>query len=106
PRDYCVQYNETELAFIERLLGEEGIHYHFVHRAEDTLLVLADGPEGLDLLPALPFKADTGMAHRTHAITRLTAGPGVRTGKVSLRDYDFTRPALPLQPHSQHLPGP
>ncbi|MDP5291715.1 type VI secretion system tip protein TssI/VgrG [Oceanimonas sp. CHS3-5] len=106
PRDYCVQYNETELAFIERLLGEEGIHYHFVHRAEDTLLVLADGPEGLDTLPPLPFKADTGMAHDTHAITRLSAGPGVRTGKVSLRDYDFTRPALPLQPHSQHLPGP
>lgn len=30
-RDYCVQYRESNRDFVERLLEEEGISYHFVH---------------------------------------------------------------------------
>jgi len=37
--DYCVQYRETELNFIQRLLAEEGIHYYFEHSDEGHLLV-------------------------------------------------------------------
>ena len=100
PREYCVQYNESELGFIERLLAEAGIHYHFAHSAEHTLLILADGPEGLDTLAELPFKAEAGLATDGHAIHRFERGPEVRSGSVSLRDYDFTRPDLPLSPQS------
>ncbi|MBU3825432.1 MAG: type VI secretion system tip protein VgrG, partial [Candidatus Oceanisphaera merdipullorum] len=99
-REYCVQYNETELDFIERILAEAGIHYHFAHSAEHTLLILADGPEGLDTLGPLPFKAEAGLAADGHAIHRFSLGPEVRTGSVSLRDYDFTRPNLLLSPQS------
>ncbi|GGB51500.1 hypothetical protein GCM10011502_25790 [Oceanisphaera marina] len=99
-RDYCVQYNETELAFIERILAEEGIHYHFAHGPDGTLLILADGPEGLDTLAELPFKAEAGLATEQHAIHRFRVGPEVRSGSVSLRDTDFTRPSLQLHPNS------
>ena len=30
-RSYCLQYRETDLAFIQRLLAEEGISYRFTH---------------------------------------------------------------------------
>jgi type VI secretion system secreted protein VgrG len=33
-RSYCLQYRETDLAFIERLLAEEGISYHYSHGPE------------------------------------------------------------------------
>ncbi|KJF92074.1 type VI secretion protein VgrG, partial [Photobacterium angustum] len=31
PREYCVQYRETDLAFIDRIAAEEGLFYSFVH---------------------------------------------------------------------------
>src|ERR1019366_780556 len=44
PREYCVQYNETDLAFVSRLMEEEGIFYFFKHSASGHQLVLADSP--------------------------------------------------------------
>ncbi|WP_277921576.1 contractile injection system protein, VgrG/Pvc8 family, partial [Pseudomonas sp. EGD-AKN5] len=29
PRDYCTQYDESDLHFVQRLCEEEGLHYHF-----------------------------------------------------------------------------
>src|SRR5262249_23082512 len=34
PRDYCVQYRETDFAFASRLMEEEGIFYFFRHAAD------------------------------------------------------------------------
>ena len=42
PREYCVQYDETDLHFIQRLCEEEGIHYHFQHGANGHVLVFGD----------------------------------------------------------------
>ncbi|GAA5172773.1 type VI secretion system Vgr family protein [Viridibacterium curvum] len=47
-RSICTQYNETDLAFIERLMAEEGLYYWFEHTASGTLdgashkMVIAD----------------------------------------------------------------
>src|ERR1035441_4685951 len=42
PREYTVQYRETDLNFISRLLEDEGIFYFFEHTADKHTLVLAD----------------------------------------------------------------
>lgn len=34
PRDVCTQYEESDLAFVERLLAEEGLFYWFEHQAD------------------------------------------------------------------------
>lgn len=41
-REYCVQYNETDLAFISRLMEQEGIFYFFEQSEGSHTLVLAD----------------------------------------------------------------
>jgi uncharacterized protein involved in type VI secretion and phage assembly len=39
-RDYCVQYDESDLHFVQRLCEEEGIH--FQHSVQDHVLVFGD----------------------------------------------------------------
>ncbi|GAA5175539.1 type VI secretion system Vgr family protein [Niveibacterium umoris] len=42
PRSLCVQAGESDLAFVERLLAEEGLFYWFEHAADAHTLVIAD----------------------------------------------------------------
>src|SRR5262245_42844405 len=42
PREYFVQYNESDFAFISRLMQEEGIYFFFEHAKDKHTLVLAD----------------------------------------------------------------
>jgi type VI secretion system secreted protein VgrG len=41
-REYCLQYRETDLHFIQRLLEEEGIYYFFKHEENKHTMVLAN----------------------------------------------------------------
>src|SRR5215813_13832271 len=44
PRDYCVQYRETDFDFVSRLMEEEGIYYYFTHQDDKHVLVLGNDP--------------------------------------------------------------
>jgi len=50
-REYCVQYNETDLAFICRLMQEEGWHYHFLQQKGKHSLVIADDNQSFKAVP-------------------------------------------------------
>ncbi|WLG51555.1 type VI secretion system Vgr family protein [Pseudomonas sp. FP1742] len=43
PRDFCTQYRESDLQFLQRLCAQERLHYYFEHRARGHCLVLGDG---------------------------------------------------------------
>ncbi|SGZ01068.1 type VI secretion system Vgr family protein [Moritella viscosa] len=40
--DYCIQFNETDLNFIKRLMAFEGWHYHCNHTGNQPSVVIAD----------------------------------------------------------------
>ena len=42
-RDYCTQYRESDLQFVQRLCAQQRLHYHFEHRAHGHCVVFADG---------------------------------------------------------------
>jgi type VI secretion system secreted protein VgrG len=90
-RPYVVQYNESDLDFVARLLEEEGIGYHFEHSDDVSLLVLSDTDAGR------PRVADDdvlgpGIAGRD--IGRFRLGGRLRSKAVNLGDHNWIKPAL------------
>jgi type VI secretion system secreted protein VgrG len=97
-REYCVQFGETDLAFIQRLCAEVGIHYHFQHSAERHLLVFGDDQTVFAQAdPPTPYTPGSGMVADTPAIKRFKVQVATRTTAVNLRDYTFRKPRLALE---------
>jgi len=98
-REYCVQYRETDLNFVSRLLEEEGIFYFFKHSAGKHVLVLADTPGTFAPCPSqgtARMAATAGAWQGEDVITSFEQEQSVHTEKVTLEDYDFTQPSLDL----------
>ena len=97
-REYCVQFGETDLAFIQRLCAELGIHYHFQHAPEGHLLVFGDDQTVFAQADQpTPYRPGSGMVADTPAIKRFTLQLATRTTAVNLRDYDFRKPRFELE---------
>ena len=104
PREYCVQYNETELNFMQRLLEEEGIHYFFEHEEALHRIVFSDSSATHSVIendPVVPYFHDAQGALREQHIFRFDYTEAVLSGRSQLRDYDFTRPKLKLESQLQ-----
>ena len=97
-REYCVQFGETDLAFVQRLCAELGIHYHFQHSAEKHLLVFGDDQTVFAQAERpTPYMPGSGMVAQAPAIKRFSVQLETRTTTVNLRDYDFRKPRLELE---------
>jgi len=99
PRDYCVQYRESDLNFISRLLEEEGIFYYFEHSAENHLLVFGDGTVNYQPIPGeakVIFNAGGALVAEEEAVVALRLTRQIRSGKYTLRDFNFEKPSLDL----------
>jgi len=106
PREYCVQYDETDLHFIQRLCEEEGIHYHFQHSAAGHALVFGDDQTVFPRLAATAYQQDSGLVADQPVIKRFGLRLETRTSRVTRRDYDFEKPRLTMEAafHSDFQP--
>ncbi|MCF7200834.1 type VI secretion system tip protein VgrG [Pseudomonas oligotrophica] len=96
-REYCVQYGESDLHFIQRLCEEEGIHYHFQHSADGHVLVFGDDQTVFPTLAPVPYQQDSGLVADQPVIKRFGLRLETRTSRVTRRDYDFEKPRLTLE---------
>ncbi|MFS2194433.1 type VI secretion system tip protein VgrG [Pseudomonas sp. Pseusp88] len=97
-RDYCVQYDETDLHLIQRLCEEEGIHYHFQHSRDAHVLAFGDDQAFFPRLgQPTAYVQDSGMVADEPVIKRFKLRLETRTGRVTRRDYDFEQPRLQLE---------
>jgi type VI secretion system secreted protein VgrG len=99
-RDYVVQYRESDLQFVSRLLEREGIYYFFRHEDGKHTLVLADSPQAHRTTPGcehVPFapKDEHRDATRQY-ISKWKSEALLETGTYALSDYDFTKPKVQL----------
>lgn len=100
PRNYCVQYRESDFQFVSRLLEEEGIAYYFRHGPSSHTLVLTDALGGEQAAQSQPlrltFDPDTG--HRDgDRVTTWEKTQRIRSCRVTLRDHCFELPGQTLE---------
>lgn len=98
PRDYCVQYHESDLHFIERLCHEEGLHYHFQHSDSGHRLVFGDDQTVFPRLdrPTV-YKHGGSMVCDEPVIQQFGLRLETRTNRVTRRDYDFKKSSFLLE---------
>lgn len=95
-RDYCVQYRESDHAFVRRLLEEEGIAYEYVHPfgAGTEILTLRDAMVQYVELeePGIPLiDHDAGEAN-VESVQSLTHVHALTATAARFRDYDWRAP--------------
>ncbi|MDB5972318.1 MAG: rhs element Vgr family protein [Hydrocarboniphaga sp.] len=97
PIEYCVQYQETTLAFIERILERAGIYYFFKHEAERELLVLTDNRDNNPALEQQHIEFHAEGLTDGDVISKLKRRQALRTGRVVMRDFNFEKPRSPIE---------
>jgi type VI secretion system secreted protein VgrG len=108
PRDFCVQYRETDFNFASRLMEEEGIFYFFEHAEDGHRMVVANTPSSH---PELPTESTIVYRNLTYATAQgediiydWSKSQEIIPAKVTLRDHCFELPhkhleaSLPIQP--------
>jgi type VI secretion system secreted protein VgrG len=101
PRNFCVQYQETDFDFASRLMEEEGIYYYFEHTPDAEKMVLRDDfktPEDCPGKSELPIVNEdlTGEIFES-AIKKWQIDYRLQSGKVTLWDYHFQLPKKKLE---------
>ncbi|UYZ83398.1 type VI secretion system tip protein VgrG [Entomomonas sp. E2T0] len=95
-REYCVQYDETDACFIQRLCEEEGIHYHFEHSLSDHKMVFGDSqPIFPSLEEAIRYVAHNGFVADKPVIKAFDVNLTSKTKRATWRDYNFKNTKIP-----------
>ncbi len=96
PRNYCVQYRETDFDFASRLMEEEGIYYYFEHSGGTHQMIIGDTPQSHRDCPGkstIPFFVNVGDNDDfIGAVSSFLSDYKLQTGKVTLWDYNFQLP--------------
>ncbi|MCX9156610.1 type VI secretion system tip protein TssI/VgrG [Niveibacterium sp. 24ML] len=99
-REYCVQYRESDLGFICRLMEQEGIYFYFKHTGGRHKMVVTDSYAGHQ--PSPRFETVEFVPHSERGIESQS---GLRAWRLSreiqpsryvVADFDFTKPRANL----------
>jgi len=102
--EYIVQYNETNLEFLQRRLEHYGIFYYFDHSSDKDVVVFTDINSKLpDIKPSDPigYNLNKDPLSETESISEIQCREKVVTGMVQLKDYNYMFPEKQLMAQSQ-----
>ena len=100
--DYLVQYRESDLNFVNRLMEQEGIYYFFEHEAEKHTLVLADSygahkpTTGYEILPFLPPETAAAIGGKLEHVGSWKVSRQIQAGAYAVTDFNFETPRADL----------
>ena len=98
-REYCVQYRETDYAFICRLMEDEGIYFYFEHTASKHIMVLCDAKSSHKVIPGLAtmnFIPSSTQRRNEQHVYSWTAERRFKSGKFELKDYNYLTPTADM----------
>lgn len=95
--DYCVQFGESDLNFVQRILEQEGIYFFFEHGADQHTLILADSNVTHQPCPGyetlrVDFASQQGRLGQHEVINSLSVCHGIEPPRHAHTDYNFKTP--------------
>ncbi|MEZ6136495.1 MAG: type VI secretion system tip protein TssI/VgrG [Pirellulaceae bacterium] len=105
-REYCVQYRESDLAFVSRLLEEEGVFFFFKHEDGKHTLMMGDSSSAYSDCKesSVDYPRDEsesrGMVAHIHAWEHAYE---FRTGAWAHTDYNFKTPKTKLMTNEKTM---
>ena len=102
-REYCVQYRESDFAFVSRLMEEEGIFYFFEHDNGKHTLVLTDDKSSYKPCPENLIPVNPGSSGSDASIKSWDHRYQFCSGKWSFTDYNFQMPTNNLAADTQTI---
>jgi len=98
-RSLCIQYQESDLDFVHRLLREEGLFYWFEHGSDSHTLVIADHNGAFAPNPQQRVRyTQSGATLEQDSLSRWERAAHVRSAGVQLASADYR--SLSLRPVS------
>jgi type VI secretion system secreted protein VgrG len=99
-RVQCVQYDESEWAFVERLLADDGIFYWCDADENGPRLVFGDSAGAHDGILGdvrVPFADPSGMSPTVTSFFALARAEEITHDAVHVRDYDERQPDVLIE---------
>jgi len=96
-REFTVQYNETDLDFLQRLLEDEGLFYFFDHSGDREVLIITnkkDAVKAPEKTPKLSFLPEIGMhGEASEYVNTLRKTMRWMSGsRTTVKDYNYRTP--------------
>lgn len=100
PRDFCVQYRETDFNFASRLMEEEGIYYFFTHSTSGHQMIVANTTQSHPDVPEscrITFEELVTGTREDNRVQHWEKVQELRSGKYTLWDHCFELPHKHLE---------
>ncbi|WP_300667623.1 type VI secretion system Vgr family protein [Desulfoluna sp.] len=96
PREYCVQYRETNWDFVTRLLAEEGIFFYHEFTEDDHILVFGDMHACHKLISkndSVLFTPPGQLVDEAEYVTEFWVSENITASQSVFKDYHFQTPS-------------
>ena len=91
--EMTAQYQETDFAFVSRLMEGAGIHYHVENTPAGDKLVLSDANSGF---PPSPLGRLAFAVNGSPAVNAFARGVSMHSGQIQTGDYNWRTPTADL----------
>jgi len=97
--EYCVQYNETSLDFVNRLIEANGLFYYFQHTASSNTMVICESVPASNPFPGyevIPYSRERNLHNTSEHIYEWQIEQQVESGGYMVNSYNYLTPKVNL----------